>query len=95
MIREFRTALDMFKSIKTSLGLTRLLLLCTLLTISISWTGCKTTVRVISADQQETFLKSGQPFTAPVDGVFMPDARYQRYRRVVADKIQAAETPAK
>lgn len=85
----------MHKSTKTLLGLIRLLQLCTLLTISTYLIGCKTTVRVISADQQETFLKAGQTLTAPVDGVFMPDARYQRYRRVVADKIQAAETPAK
>lgn len=42
---------------------------------------------VISADQVETFVKAGQPFTPKVDGVFLPDARYQRYRRAVADQI--------
>jgi hypothetical protein len=53
---------------------------------SLSWNGCST-VRVISADQAETFVAAGAPFTPAVDGVFMPLARYQRYRRAVADKI--------
>src|ERR1051326_4270038 len=53
---------------------------------SLSWNGCST-VKVISADQAETFVVAGAPFTPAVDGVFMPLARYQRYRRAVADTI--------
>lgn len=51
-----------------------------------SWSGCRT-YTVVSADQAETFLKKGQLFTVPDDGVYMNDARYQRYRRAVADGI--------
>jgi hypothetical protein len=48
-------------------------------------------VLVIPDDQNETFIKQGQNFKAPVDGVFMGDARYQRYRKAVADKILELE----
>lgn len=51
-----------------------------------SWSGCST-LKVISADAQETFVPGGQPFTPPVDGMYMTQTRYQRYRRAVADKI--------
>ncbi len=56
-----------------------------------SWSGCSLLQRkvlVVSAEQVETFVKKGEP--APDDGVFMNEARYQRYRRAVADKIQQA-----
>jgi len=43
---------------------------------------------VISADQTETFVKSNQVLHATCDGVFMPLAKYQRYRRAVADRIE-------
>jgi len=46
---------------------------------------------VISADQQETFVKAGVPVTPAVDSVLMPEARYQRYRRAVADAIQVEQ----
>ena len=49
--------------------------------------GCATKVLVIPDDQTETFIKQGQNFKAPIDGVFMGDARYQRYRKAVADRI--------
>jgi hypothetical protein len=49
--------------------------------------GCTTKVLVIPDDQTETFVKQGASFRAPVDGVFMGNARYQRYRRAVADRI--------
>lgn len=52
-----------------------------------SLTGCVTRVVVVPADQMETFLKRGQVFTAPDDGVYMTDGRYQRYRKAVADAI--------
>jgi hypothetical protein len=35
----------------------------------------------------ETVVRAGVAFTPPFDGVFMGDARYQRYRRAVADRI--------
>lgn len=44
-------------------------------------------VLIVPADQNETFLKQGDSFKAPIDGVFMGQARYQRYRQAVADKI--------
>jgi hypothetical protein len=58
-----------------------------------SWSGCSS-VKVISADQVESRVVAGQAFKAPSDGWFLPDARYQRYRRLVADKILEAATPA-
>lgn len=82
----------MSKLIKTWSSGIRWLPLLALLTISTSWTGCSS-VKVISADQTETFLKAGDSFKAPLDGVFMPDARYQRYRRAVADRITESQTP--
>jgi hypothetical protein len=51
--------------------------------------GCAT-VKLIPNDQAETFVKGGQPFTPASDGVYMNDARYQRYRRAVADEILKA-----
>ncbi len=32
-------------------------------------------------------MPAGKSYQAPVDGWFMSDALYQRYRRAVADKI--------
>ena len=58
--------------------------------IWMSLSGCKEVV-VLSSDQTETFVKAKQVFEVPTDGVFMPAARYQRYRRAVADEIQRAE----
>ncbi len=60
----------------------------TILTIS---TGCSTP-KVISADQTLERMPAGQSLTAPVDGWFMTDALYQRYRRAVADRILEVET---
>lgn len=77
----------MTKSIQTSPNGIPPWLLLILLLIWMSWSGCKTRTVVISADQMETFLKKDQVFNAPVDGVFMGNAKYQRYRRAVADKI--------
>lgn len=57
-----------------------------LMLIWLSLSGCAH-VRVIPDSQVETFLKRNDTFTAPLDGVFMPLARYQRYRRAVADEI--------
>jgi len=64
------------------------------LTLGLIWmslSGCKEVV-VISADQAEVFVRSNSIYQAPMDGVFMPEARYQRYRRAVADRIQEVES---
>ena len=58
-----------------------------------SWSGCRE-IAVLSANETELFVKSNQVFQVPVDGVFMPSARYQRYRRAVADKIQEEQSDA-
>src|ERR1041385_8372053 len=81
-----RTASVMRRLTKTSRREVPWLPLLMLTMTSLSWNGCST-VKVISADQAETFVAAGAPFTPAVDGVFMPLARYQRYRRAVADKI--------
>src|SRR5258707_13138936 len=75
----------MHKLIKTLRRATPWLPLLMLTLTSMSWSGCST-VKVISADQAETFVTAGVPFTPAVDGVFMPLARYQRYRRAGGGK---------
>ena len=68
-----------------------LMLTLTLLSVT---SGCRN-VKVIAADQMETFVHAGQVFTAPDDGVYMNHARYQRYRRAVVDRnleFQTKET---
>lgn len=62
------------------------------LLISMNSSGCKTHVKVISADQTLIRVQQGTTLTAPVDGWFMTDALYQRYRRAVADKILETQT---
>ena len=44
---------------------------------------------IIPNDQVEVYLKKGSIVQS--DGWFMNDARYQRYRRAVADKILEAQ----
>jgi hypothetical protein len=81
----------MNKSTTTSPRRIQTLLLCTATAIWMSSTACnalRPKLVVISADQTETFLKSNQVFHANIDGVFMPLAKYQRYRRAVADRIE-------
>ena len=48
--------------------------------------GCRS-ARVIRSDEVVSPVKSGQSFTAPMDGWFMSDALYLRYRKAVADRI--------
>jgi len=52
-------------------------------------------VVVVPDTQTETFILKGVVFTAPVDGVFMGDARYQRYRRAIADVQMSLTTTNK
>ena len=54
------------------------------------WSGCST-VKVIPADQLEVRVEKGKPFTADMDGWFLSDARYMRYRKLIADRILEEE----
>jgi len=79
----------MNKSTATSPRRIQTLLLCTATAIWMSSTACNAPrLVVISADQTETFVKSNQVLHVPTDGVFMPMAKYQRYRKAVADRIE-------
>ena len=70
----------------------RLMLLFTLVVTLMSWSGCKGIV-VIPADQVETAVSRGVPFVPQENGWYMTDARYLRYRKAVADKIQELSKP--
>ncbi len=56
------------------------------------WTGCAH-YKVIDADRAVRRLNAKQPFTAPVDGWFVPDARWLEIREAIADKIESLEKP--
>jgi len=43
---------------------------------------------VIRSDELVTPVRAGAAFTAPMDGWFLSDALYLRYRKAVADRIQ-------
>ena len=49
--------------------------------------------KVIDADKTVHRLKAQQAFTAPVDGWFVPDARWLEIREALADKIESLERP--
>ena len=66
---------------------TKLLPIALLMTI---WTGCAH-YKVIDADKTVHRLKAQQAFTAPVDGWFVPDARWLEIREAIADKIETLE----
>ena len=55
-------------------------------------TGCAH-YRVISADKAVRRLPAHSQFQAPVDGWFVPDARWLELREALADKIEALEKP--
>ena len=58
--------------------------------------GC-THYKVISSDKTVRRIKANEPFTAPIDGWFLPDARWLEIRDALSDKIQQLEsspTPA-
>ena len=57
------------------------------LTILMSLTACRVP-RVIESNSVVTPIQRGAVFTAPMDGWFMSDALYLRYRKAVADRIQ-------
>lgn len=84
----------MRESKKTFQAVTQLAQLLTLLILSMSWSGCSGP-KIIAADQLETRVEAGKAFTPPADGWFLNDARYQRYRRAVADRVLELEKGAK
>ncbi len=55
-------------------------------------TGCAH-YKVISADKTVHRLVAQKPFTPPVDGWFVPDARWLQIREAIADKIEDLEKP--
>ncbi len=74
------------KPTPTSPAATAARLALTALLISTSLSACSGP-RLMSADQVLERMPAGKSYQAPVDGWFMSDALYQRYRRAVADKI--------
>jgi hypothetical protein len=56
------------------------------------WTGCAH-YKVIDADKTVRRLNAHDQFTAPVDGWFVPDARWLQIREAIAEKIETLEKP--
>ena len=54
------------------------------------WTSCAH-YKVIDADKTVRRLKLHDQFTAPVDGWFVPDARWVELREALADRIEGLE----
>jgi hypothetical protein len=53
-------------------------------------TGCAH-YKVISADRTIHPLRAGETWHAPVDGWFVPDARWLEIRQAIAEKIEELE----
>src|SRR3954466_1194940 len=53
-------------------------------------TGCEH-YKVISADRTIHSLRAGETWKAPVDGWFVPDARWLEIRQAIAEKIEELE----
>lgn len=71
----------------TSPGRPLLILLCMAALTWLSWSGCAPRMVVVMSDHVEQPIKAGATFTATNGGVFMGWARYEAYRRAVADRI--------
>jgi len=56
------------------------------------WTGCAH-YKVIDADKAVRRLQANDPFKAPCNGWFVPDARWLEIREAIADKIESLEKP--
>lgn len=52
--------------------------------------GC-THYKVIDQAKAVVPIRSGENFKAPVDGWFVPDARYVEMREAIADRIEQME----
>jgi hypothetical protein len=61
-------------------------------TLMMTWTGCEH-YKVISKDRAIHPLRAGETWQAPVDGWFVPDARWLEIRQAIADKIEELEKP--
>ena len=70
-----------------SSNIMKLLLIAASMTIS---TGCAR-YKVISADRTIHPLRAGETWKAPVDGWFVPDARWLEIREAIAGKIEELE----
>lgn len=70
-----------------SSGTTKLALIAAWMMIS---TGCAH-YKVISADRTVHPLRAGESWKAPVDGWFVPDARWLEIRQAIAGKIEELE----
>jgi hypothetical protein len=57
-----------------------------------TWTGCEH-YKVISSDRTIYPLRAGERWQAPVDGWFVPDARWLEIRQAINQKIEELETP--
>ena len=75
------------KSPKKSYTMMKLLPIAASMLIS---TGCAH-YKVIDADKAVRRLQAHSAFTAPVDGWFVPDARWLELREALADKIETLE----
>jgi len=49
--------------------------------------------KVISSDKAVRRLQANDPFKAPCNGWFVPDARWLEIREAIADKIESLEKP--
>lgn len=88
MIRWNKIAGAASRRMRTSPAVTAWRPACMALLILMSLSACRTAgPKVISADQTLVRLQAGKTYVAPVDGWFMTDALYQRYRKAVADRI--------
>jgi hypothetical protein len=56
------------------------------------WTSCAH-YKVIDGDKTVRRLQAHSQFQAPVDGWFVPDARWLELREALADKIESLEKP--
>lgn len=86
MIRSNNTATATARLTRTSRVVTAARRVCMALLILTSLSACRGP-KVINADQTLMRLPAGRTFRAPVDGWYMSDALYQRYRRAVSDRI--------
>lgn len=87
MIPKLKTPADVRRLRARSREMTSAALIVVLMTI---WTGCAH-YKVISADRQVRRVKAGNSLVAPVDGWFVPDARWQQMNEAIADRITELE----
>ena len=88
MIASTKTKHAMNKSPMKSSLMTKLLPIALSMTIC---AGC-THYKVISSDKIVRRIKANDEFRAPVDGWFVPDARWLEIRQAIADKIEEIES---